>query len=377
MAGLYVHIPFCRQKCPYCDFYSEIGRDTDLAIYVDAVCRDLQHSCAWFRSQPFSSVFFGGGTPSLLEPVQVERILSQVQQCYGVTADVEISMEVNPGTVDYHGLLGYRQAGVNRLSIGVQSFDDDQLRWLQRIHDSRQAISMVDEARRAGFERLNLDLMFALPGQSEATVAQSCHRVAQLGVEHVSIYGLSVEPGTPLAAAEASGRWCPSDEEDYQRQYLTLSEQLACHGFDHYEISNFCRSGEACRHNLGYWQRRPYLGIGAGAHSFLGHGDGERWHCPNDLAAYVTAVRDGRSPRQQIEVFSRDQAISEAAYLALRCRRGVDDREFLSRYGERFSSRFSQAISACGDALHHCGTRYFFEPKDWLLYDFYIEKFLM
>ncbi|WP_316348728.1 radical SAM family heme chaperone HemW [Desulfuromonas acetoxidans] len=377
VAGLYIHIPFCRQKCPYCDFYSEVDRDGDLVLYVDALCRDLELSCAWYGAKPFSTVFFGGGTPSLLPPDQVERILNQVQRFYGLSADVEVSMEVNPGTVDCQGLHGYHQAGVNRLSIGVQSFDDDQLRWLRRIHDSRQALALVDEARRAGFERLNLDLMFALPGQSEASMVESCRRIAQLDVEHVAIYGLSVEPGTPLAAAEASGRWSQSDEADYQRHYLTLSEQLIRHGFDHYEISNFCRPGEACRHNLGYWQRRPYLGIGAGAHSFLGQGDGERWHCPDDLNAYLRALQHGQLPRQQLETFSHGQAVSEAAYLALRCGKGVDDQEFLLRYGVRFSSRFSDAIAACGDALHRCGTRYFFEPKDWLLYDFYIEKFLI
>ena len=376
MAGLYIHIPFCRHKCPYCDFYSEVGRETDLDAYIDGLCRDLQHSRAWFGDATFSTVFFGGGTPSLLQPAQVERILNQAQRHYRLTSDAEISMEVNPGTVNDAGLQGYYQAGVNRLSIGVQSFDDDQLRWLQRIHDGRQALAMVDEARRAGFERLNLDLMFALPGQSETSLMESCRRIAQLAVEHVAIYGLTVEPETPLAAAEASGGWRQSEEDDYQRQYLTLSEQLTGHGFEHYEISNFCRPGQACRHNVGYWQRQPYLGIGAGAHSFLDRGYGERWHCPDDIDHYLAKLRRGQTPRQPIETFTREQAVSEAAYLALRCRQGVDEPAFAARYGVSFSSYFSAAVSACGEALHHRGTRYFFQPKDWLLYDYYIENFL-
>jgi len=241
VAGLYFHIPFCRQKCPYCDFYSEVFNVDGLAGYVDALCRDLACSATWLGDEVFTTVFFGGGTPSLLQPTQVERILDQVRQRHVLASDAEISMEVNPGTVDRVGLKGYRQAGVNRLSIGVQSFDDDQLRWLQRIHDSRQAIDMVEGARWAGFERLNLDLMFALPGQNEATVRQDCQRIAELAPEHVSIYGLSVEPQTPLAEREASGQWCQVAEEEYQQQYLVLSQQLEDHGYEHYEISNFCR----------------------------------------------------------------------------------------------------------------------------------------
>nr|WP_320049442.1 radical SAM family heme chaperone HemW [uncultured Desulfuromonas sp.] len=376
MSGLYFHIPFCRHKCPYCDFYSLVGRECDLDDYVEALCQDLAFSREWFGDSCFSTVFFGGGTPSLLSPSQVNSLLECAQHHFSFTPDVEISMEVNPGTVDRMALQGYRNAGVNRLSLGLQSFDDGQLNWLQRIHSVRQGVETVENARLAGFERLNVDLMFALPGQSQTDLIESCRRLAELNPEHVAIYGLSVEQGTPLAQWEQGGSWCQIEEEDYRRQYLLLSEQLQQDGFNHYEISNFCREGEECRHNLGYWQRKPYLGVGAGAHSFVDRGHGERWHCPDDLDDYFRAIHAGENARTLIETFSREQALSEAVYLALRCQQGIDDAAFLERYGVRFSACFSEAISDSKEALHRCGERYYFLPKDWLLYDYHIEKFL-
>ena len=376
MSGLYFHIPFCRHKCPYCDFYSLIGREYDLDGYVEALCQDLAFSREWFGDDCFSTVFFGGGTPSLLSPSRVASLLDCAQRYFGFSSDVEISMEVNPGTVDLASLQGYRSAGVNRLSIGVQSFDDRQLRWLQRIHTARQGLEAVENARLAGFERLNVDLMFALPGQSQTDLIESCRHLAELDPEHVAIYGLSVEQGTPLAQWEQGGSWCQVEEEDYRRQYLLLSEQLQHDGFNHYEISNFCREGEECRHNLGYWQRKPYLGVGAGAHSYVDRGHGERWQNPDDLDGYFRAIHAGGNARTLIETFTREQALSEAVYLALRCQQGIDDSAFLERYGVRFSACFSEAISDGKETLHRCGGRYYFLPKDWLLYDFYIEKFL-
>lgn len=377
MAGLYFHIPFCRSKCPYCDFYSVVAAEQDLNRYVQALCLDLKQSRDWYGSAPFSTVFFGGGTPSLLSGEQIATLLQCASCHYGLCDDAEVSMEVNPGTVDVATLESYRQAGVNRLSIGVQSLDDHQLRWLQRPHSAQQAVDVVHAARQAGFSRINVDLMFALPGQSDEDLRQSCRRLAELSPEHVAVYGLTVEEGTPLASAEQHGDWQPVDDDTYCRHFQLVSEELTSLGFEHYEISNFARPGEACRHNLGYWQRQPYLGIGAGAHSFRACGWGERWSCPDDIRRYLVLAEEGTSTRQCIETFNHDQAISEAVYLALRCRQGVDLELFQQRYGVDFCEYFAEAIRACGHDLSRNGNRCSFNLQGWLLYNSHIENFLL
>lgn len=376
MSSLYLHIPFCQQKCPYCDFYSRCAQPGELERYVEAVCRDLQASRDWYGTVPFRTVFFGGGTPSLLSVEQVARILAAADAHYGLTTDVEITLEANPGTVDQAKLTGYRAAGVNRLSLGVQSFDDDQLRWLGRRHTVQQAVEAVEWSRQAGFERLSLDLMFALPQSSGGDVERSVAWVRRLAPEHVSIYGLTVEEDTPFAEQEAAGVWQLPDEECYRQAFLALDQQLTAAGYGHYEISNYARPGEECRHNLVYWRRQPYLGIGAGAHSFVDHGWGERWACADSVTEYVQAVNRGDNPRDCCDTFDRSQAMAEMAYLALRCRDGVVDSDFRDRFRVDFADHFAAAIDHCGSRLRCANGRWAFDAEGWLLYNYFIEKFL-
>lgn len=376
MSALYVHIPFCLSKCPYCDFYSRQPQPGDIERYVDALCADLNYSRECYSDGPFSSVFFGGGTPSLLSAAQVGRVLGVADSLYGFSADVEITLEANPGTLQLEQLKGYRHVAVNRLSLGVQSFDDNQLVWLGRRHDSRQALQSVEMARLAGFDNLSIDLMFSLPNQTLPELIQQCHLVHQLAPEHLSVYGLTIEDGTPFAVQEADGVWEMPNDEHYRDAFMLLHEQLATFGYEHYEISNYAQPGRRCRHNVGYWQRRPYLGIGAGAHSFFARGCGERWSCKNSIEQYLSATRARRSPRELIESFTARQAMAETAYLALRCSDGVDTCQFENVFDQPFARRFARAISRCGSHLSLSNQHWRFDVNGWLLYNHLIENFL-
>lgn len=376
MSALYLHIPFCLSKCPYCDFYSRIPQPQDIERYVDALCSDLARSRCHYRDGEFTSIFFGGGTPSLLSAHQVARLLDVVEHRYGIATAAEISLEANPGTLTAEQLSGFRQAGVNRLSLGVQSFDDQQLAWLGRGHSSRQALLAVEMARSAGFDNLNLDLMFALPDQSLADLKKQCHILQQLHPEHLSIYGLTVEAQTPFAAQQQAGLWQLPDEEAYCESYLYLHQQLTSCGYEHYEISNFAQPQQRCQHNFSYWQRQSYLGVGAGAHSFFSDGWGERWACADSVAEYLTAVADHRSPRQLIETFTLEQAMAEFAYLSLRCREGVNLQKFEQLFATRFTQHFAAAIARCGSYIRVQDGYCSFGVEGWLLFNHLIENFL-
>ena len=381
MSALYLHIPFCLSKCPYCDFYSCEPKPGDIDRYVDALCIDLKTSRAACGddegfSAPFTSVFFGGGTPSLLSASQVARLLDVAAEVYGFASDVEITLEANPGTVTVESLGGYRTAGVNRLSLGVQSFDDAQLKWLGRQHDSSQALRAVEAARRAGFDRLSIDLMFSLPNQTLAQLQHQCQYVEQLSPEHLSIYGLTIEDETPFAQQQQSKIWQMPDDEQYRQAFLLLDDRLTSLGYSHYEISNYAKSGHECRHNVGYWQRQSYLGVGAGAHSFIGREYGERWACENSIESYLASISAGVSPRAKIEGFDPQQAMFETVYLMLRCRDGIDDVVFQCRYGQSFASAFAVAIEQCGPYLTCNNDRWRLDVDGWLLYNYLIENFL-
>lgn len=381
MASLYFHIPFCLRKCPYCDFYSCEPKPGEIDRYVEALCGDLITSRQSYGgvkvfSTPFTSVFFGGGTPSLLSVNQVAKLLNVAAQCYGFSADAEITLEANPGTVTVERLNGYRSAGVNRLSLGVQSFDDAQLKWLGRQHDSTQALQAIEAARSAGFDRLSIDLMFSLPHQTLAQLRQQCQIVEQLSPEHLSIYGLTIEDETPFAHQVENNIWQIPDEEQYRQAFLLLDDHLACLGYGHYEISNYAQAGHECRHNIGYWQRQPYLGVGAGAHSFIDGEHGERWACESSVGSYLKSIAEGVSPRTRIEGFDQQQAMFETVYLMLRCRSGVSEVDFQRCYGQSFASTFAVAIERCRPYLSCNDGQWQLDVDGWLLYNHLIEKFL-
>lgn len=261
--SLYIHVPWCIRKCPYCDFNShEAPRGIPEQKYVDALLRDLEHDLPRVWGRPVQSIFIGGGTPSLFQPETIDALLAGVRSRLPVNPDAEVTLEANPGTVDAARFAGYRTAGINRLSLGIQSFRDDKLAALGRIHNGQEALRAVEAARAVGFENINLDLMFGLPGQS---VNESCADVMQaiaLAPAHLSVYQLTIEPGTPFYHRPPT---LPEDDSIWSMQ-LELQALLEDAGYAQYEISAYSRAGQGCRHNLNYWRFGDYLGVGAGAH---------------------------------------------------------------------------------------------------------------
>lgn len=375
MTGLYLHIPFCLRKCPYCDFFS-IPDHTGTAVgeYVEWLTADL-HQAREGNPGPISTLFFGGGTPSLLTPAEVAVLLEQIDRHYGVTTDIEITLEVNPGTLDAGKLAGYRRAGVNRLSIGLQSLDDNRLNRLGRLHDAATGLQAVRDARAAGFDNLSCDLMFAVPGQTAADLGADLDRLLELEPEHVAVYGLTIEAETPFADLQASGKLELPAEDAYVAAYRLLHERLSANGYEHYEISNFARPGHRCRHNQRYWQRESVLGLGAGAHSFHDGGWGRRLAIPNDLSSYRADLQAGRDPARLIEEFDRQGAMIETMYLGLRTADGVDDLAFAGRFGCRVDEAFPQAIKSCSPQLQKSGNRWRFDLDGWLLFDTLVLNF--
>jgi oxygen-independent coproporphyrinogen III oxidase len=376
MSALYLHIPFCRRKCPYCDFYS-VGEDRGrLDSYGELLSRHLQLAARQGTKGPFQTIFFGGGTPSLLSPAVVRDILRGARDLFDIAPNAEISLEANPGTVSAATLAGYRGAGINRLSLGVQSLQPKNLQLLGRIHTAAEARHAVDLARAAGFVNLSLDLMFALPGQTVADLHREIDLLLELAPEHLSCYGLSIEEQTPFHHLHRRGGLELPDEERYAELFLTLHERLTRVGFEHYEISNYARPGRHCRHNLGYWQRQAYLGVGAGAHSFAEHGWGSRLAVPPDLDRYARLLAADNDPDELLETFDRRGAMAETLYLGLRTATGVNDDKFRQHFGLGIAETFPAAIEKAGRHLRMQDGNWSFDLDGWLLYDHLITPFL-
>ena len=343
--GLYVHLPFCRQKCFYCDFPSYAGQEGRMAVYVEALLGELAREGAPLRAAwgPPRTVYLGGGTPTALPPALMERLLAGLREFLAAAPDaLEFTCECNPGTVDAAYLSLLRAGGVNRLSLGVQTFDDALLRRIGRIHTAAEVCAAVRQARAAGFRNLSLDLMYGLPGQTLAGLEMSVQQALALAPQHISIYGLQVEEGTPFARAQAAGQLALPTEEESEVMYDYMTAALPAAGYARYEISNFARPGFESRHNLGYWQDVPYLGIGAAAHSYL---DGQRYENPRGIEEYLAAMRtDGRARREE-EPLTRATSMEEFAFLALRTARGIDRARFAARFGCELASVYADAIA--------------------------------
>lgn len=318
--GLYVHVPFCRSKCRYCDF-SSITRTEAIAAWLPALLSEMalvQHQ-DW--PQPFDTLYLGGGTPSLLPGEVLEEVFTYLRRRFVLTPDAEITLEANPDDVTPEKLRCWRALGVNRLSLGVQSLHDSELRLLGRRHTAAQARHALELAREAGFANLSVDLMYALPGQTEAAWLATLKAALAYQPEHLSCYQLTATEHTPLGAEVARGALTLPGEKEQRQFFLTTSEFLDSRGYSHYEVSNFARGRQnVSRHNSKYWQHSPYLGLGPAAHSF----DGRRrwWNC-RAVEAYCRRLQAGRAPVAGIEVLSDAQLHLEALALGLRTRRGV------------------------------------------------------
>lgn len=331
--GLYVHIPFCRQKCAYCDFYSLPNSESRMDDYTDALCAHLTETAPFAAGHTVDTVYFGGGTPSCLGEKRLVRLLKVILKKYRVAKDAEITLEANPDSAgDWKVLRALRKAGFNRLSLGMQSACDAELAEIGRIHTMDQVKTAVEAARRARFENLSLDLIYGLPHQTMERWQENLAAAVSLAPEHLSCYGLKVEEGTPLFARRDTAG-LPGDEAQAD-MYLYTVDYLRRFGYFQYEVSNFARTGRESRHNLKYWTLGEYAGFGPGAHSDFG---GVRYAYEKDLEGYIRSVRD-RTPmlseNERIPPLDRD---TEWVMLGLRTVRGLDPREFESRFRRRFS----------------------------------------
>lgn len=340
--GLYLHIPFCRRKCFYCDFPSYGGRERYMEAYGQALCREIGIQGRRYRDNfgnP-ATVYMGGGTPTILPQEIMEAILKALADA--VLPVGEFTVEVNPGTVSPDDLRLLRSYGVNRLSIGIQSFDDRLLKRMGRIHRAEDAEEAVAAAKRAGFSNISIDLIYGLPEQSPEDWRKTVGRAAGLGVQHISAYGLQVEEGTVFSSQQALGRLALPGEEEEEAMYDFMVEELPKLGYGRYEISNFARPGHESRHNLGYWQDVPYLGLGAAAHSYFA---GKRWENTPDLTEYIGCMAEGRSPSRGGEERTPEIAMEEFAFLALRTSRGIEKAAFRRTFGYCLESVYGDVLN--------------------------------
>ena len=319
-AGLYVHIPFCLTRCGYCDFNAYADLDHLRGRYARAVAAEADLAAAGWRGDRFDSVFFGGGTPTQMETDDLTWLVKQLRSTFSVSAAAEITMEANPDTVDEPTLSALRGAGVSRLSMGAQSFDKDVLEALERVHQPESVRSAFADARAAGFDDVNLDLIFGAETETLTSWMDTLEQAIELGPEHISAYALTVEPSTPLGRKVASGAKPAPDPDLQADMYAAACERLRDAGFEHYEVSNWAKPGRECRHNKIYWRRGSYLGLGAGAHS---HRDGRRWWNLRPPEQYLQEVEAGRLPVGGKEHLSAGDMRLEEVLLRLRMREGI------------------------------------------------------
>ena len=340
LPSLYVHIPFCERKCLYCDFYSVTGTER-VQDFLAALTREIAFRADGCDHHVCETIFFGGGTPSLLTPAQVERILSDLHAAFRVASDAEVTLEANPGTVTGERLRSYRSLGINRLSIGIQSFHDHELNALGRIHDRAEAFRCIDLARAAGFDNVSLDLIYSIPGQTLGEWVDNLRTATDLLPQHIAAYSLIVEEGTPLARMVEAGEIRVNPVEPEAEMYERAMELLGARGYEHYEVSNYALPGFRCRHSCNYWAHENYLGFGPSAHSFWRKGagkNGRRWRNAADLSTYVDRLKSGILPVESEELVGLKEMQSECIFLGLRSS-GVDLARLRSDFGFDLETR--------------------------------------
>jgi len=337
--GIYVHIPFCQKKCLYCDFYS-VSDPTLKSAFFQALIGEIR--LIRDTSVSFDSIYIGGGTPSLFEPARISKLIDSLGKSFSIDADSEITLEINPGTVDAEKLKGYRNAGVNRLSIGIQTFQNHLLETLGRVHSEKASHDAVETAHGAGFKNIGLDLIFGIPGQSRSCWETDLKRAVSYRPEHLSCYMLTFEAGTPFERAVRSGRLVPPGEDRVADQMETAITFLTDRGYLHYEISNFSKSPHSIsRHNSKYWNFSPYIGLGPSAHTFLP--PDRRWNHA-DVRRYIEDIQAGKRPVSGRETLTRQLEMMEAVYLGLRTTAGIDIQRFNRLFAADFRKMFHDAI---------------------------------
>ena len=342
---LYIHIPYCRQKCRYCDFASYAGQEVTMNAYVDALLREADAMAPYAGNAPIQTVFIGGGTPSTLPAALLNKLLKGLHERFNIPPGIEFTSEANPGTLNAEWLEAAVAAGMNRLSMGMQAAQPELLRTLGRIHRYEDVVESVQLSRSMGIHNLSVDLMFGLPGQTPEMWQESLAAALSLNVEHISCYGLIPEDGTPLKHDLDTGRLTLPDEADERRMYDDTLHILAQHGYKQYEISNFAKPGRECRHNIGYWTRVPYIGLGASAASFLQtKSGGLRLTNPASIRDYIAMAEENAWRRRERTSLLPEDARFESLMLGLRMTSGIGEADFTAMHGVTLDDY-------CGDIL--------------------------
>jgi oxygen-independent coproporphyrinogen-3 oxidase len=339
--SLYIHIPFCKSKCFYCDFNSFVCRDDIIPAYFNALKKEISLYGDILGNYRINTVFIGGGTPSYVSAHNIYEIMQMVNQLYYIDEKAEITLEANPGTLSHEKLVAYKMLGINRLSIGLQAIQNSLLKELGRIHTVEEFADNYNLCRKIGFTNVNIDLIFGIPGQSIDDWIGTINYIRELKPSHISAYSLKIEEGTVLGDRFQKGDLELVDDTDDRLMYKIAVENLKEEGYRHYEISNFAKKGFECRHNLVYWKEHEYVGIGAGAHSFI---NSERYNNACDLKEYIKSLGMDKLPKENMELISERDKMCEFMMLGLRLIEGVDTKEFRDRFGEDVFKVFETEI---------------------------------
>lgn len=340
--GIYVHIPFCKKKCNYCDFYSVKWDDESENKYIDAVINEINNYQSTLDDKYIvDTVYFGGGTPTIINPHNLRRILENIRSTFEIDKDAEISMEANPNTLTEENLKAYKEIGINRLSIGIQSLNDDILYKIGRIHNSREALEAIDRAKQFGFENINADVMFNIPGQTTMDIEDTLNKIIEKNVKHISFYSLKLEKGTPMYVMEKNSKIIMPDEDEEREMYYAGRNVMEKNNLFQYEISNFAIKGYECKHNLKYWNQEEYIGIGPSAHSFL---NSIRYSNPSDLKLYCESGETNTFERKIQEILSEKDLIFEYIMLRLRLTEGLNIVDFKNKFSVDFNEAYSSQM---------------------------------
>ena len=343
-AGIYIHIPFCKTKCIYCDFYSVTKRDDSIENFVDCMVKEIKLNKTRLKNTTYDTIFFGGGTPSVLTENQLEKILNALYKFYNIDKNAEVTLECNPGEITFEKLSHFRKIGINRLSIGFQSFSEKNLKFLGRLHSSEQSISTFNHARKAGFDNINIDLIYDIPKQKLKEWKNDLFLGTSLEPEHISAYSLTVEKNTALHSMVKNKTVIMPSEEVDKKMFLSTINYLEQKNYMHYEISNFSKKNKKCKHNLHYWRLEPYLAFGPGAHGFDGI---KRWWNKKSIDYYLNKLKNNELPIESEEILSLKDAFNETIMNGLRLIEGakikklnsyldMDIKEHLEPYMEKW-----------------------------------------
>ena len=373
--GLYIHIPFCKQKCNYCDFYSLGCQESKIPSYIEALCQHIKREAPLYKDYEIDTVFLGGGTPSLVEPKEFEKLADTIKGSLKITQDAEFSIEANPGTLTKEKLNCYIKNGVNRISIGLQSTSDTELKALGRIHDLKEFKESYSLARKCGLNNINIDIMYGLPNQRLDDLAKTIENVCEFNPEHISAYCLKIEENTPFYKMRDS-LILPNDDEEYE-MYIYLCNELKKQGYEQYEISNFSKKGARCVHNLKYWLSEEYIGFGPSAHSYF---NGKRYYYEDSVEKYIKSlecVDNLPKKHYEEETALKENSMDEYVMLKMRLSDGINEQDFKEKFGVSFISEYPSVLSYIKNGyVKQENNSYSFTPKGFFVSNYILSQIL-